>query len=363
MTDTTPSRSGQTAPDEPTPGGTATATTPGPAHGFDDHRGESLPQRVQALLHARPTLGPLAVLVLSLLVFFILSGRFLTAANMSLVLAQVTVIALLALGQTLIILTAGIDLSVGAIAVFSSILMAKMATGGGVPGPLAVLIGFGLGTAMGALNGLLVTRFRLPPFIVTLGTLSIFFSLNSVVSKSETIRGADMPSILTWTGNDIDFGGFRLTYGSIIMLLLFAFFAYALTRTAWGKHVYATGDDIEAARLAGIRTDRVLLSVYTVAGLLYGIAAWVLIGRLAAASPNIGTEYNLDSITAVVLGGTSLFGGRGAVVGTLIGALIVGVFRNGLQLAGVQVVWQGTAIGLLVLVAVAIDQWIRKVKA
>ena len=340
-----------------------TATEPAPAHGFDDHHGDSVLQRIQATLHARPTLGPLAVLVLALLVFFILSGRFLTAPNMSLVLAQVTVIALLALGQTLIILTAGIDLSVGAIAVFSSILMAKIATGGGVPGPLAVLIGFGLGFAMGAANGLLVTRFHLPPFIVTLGTLSVFFSLNSVVSKSETIRGADMPAALTWTGNDIDFGGFRLTYGSIIMLLLFAFFAYALTRTAWGKHVYATGDDIEAARLAGIRTDRVLLSVYTVAGLLYGIAAWVLIGRLSAASPNIGTEYNLDSITAVVLGGTSLFGGRGAVVGTLIGALIVGVFRNGLQLAGVQVVWQGTAIGLLVLIAVAIDQWIRKVKA
>ena len=117
------------------------------------------------------------------------------------------------------------------------------------------------------------------------------------------------------------------------MLLLFAFFFYALGNTAWGKHVYATGDDIEAARLAGIRTDRVLLSVYTVAGLLYAIGAWILIGRLASASPNVGIEYNLDSITAVVLGGTSLFGGRGLVLGTLIGALIVGVFRNGLQLA------------------------------
>ena len=362
MTETPPTRSGQTSPDAASPGGTATATAE-PASGFDEHRQESLVLRAQHVLHARPTLGPLAVLVLALLVFFILSGRFLTAANMSLVLAQVTVIALLALGQTLIILTAGIDLSVGAIAVFSSILMAKMATDGGVPGGLALLVGLVLGTAMGAVNGLLVTRFRLPPFIVTLGTLSVFFSLNSVVSKSETIRGADMPEIMTWTGKDIDLGGFRLTYGSIIMLLLFALFAYSLTRTAWGKHVYATGDDIEAARLAGIRTDRVLLSVYTVAGLLYAVAAWVLIGRLSAASPNIGTEYNLDSITAVVLGGTSLFGGRGAVAGTLIGALIVGVFRNGLQLAGVQVVWQGTAIGLLVLVAVSIDQWIRKVKA
>jgi len=168
---------------------------------------------------------------------------------------------------------------------------------------------------------------------------------------------------MTWTGTTIPIGTFRITYGSIIMLVLFAFFMYALRMTAWGKHVYATGDDVEAARLAGIRTDRVLLSVYLVAGLIYAIGAWILMGRLASASPNVGTEYNLDSITAVVLGGTSLFGGRGLVLGTLVGALIVGVFRNGLQLAGVDVVWQGTAIGLLVLIAVALDQWIRKVKA
>jgi fructose transport system permease protein len=147
------------------------------------------------------------------------------------------------------------------------------------------------------------------------------------------------------------------------MLALFAVFFYALGNTAWGKHVYATGDDIEAARLAGIRTDRVLLSVYTVAGLIYAIGAWILIGRLASASPNVGIEYNLNSITAVVLGGTSLFGGRGLVVGTLVGALIVGVFQTGLQLGGVDVVWQGFAIGLLTLVAVSIDQWIRKVRA
>ncbi len=198
---------------------------------------------------------------------------------------------------------------------------------------------------------------------MTLGTLSIFFSLNSVVSRSETIRGADMPAILTWTGNSFGLGGFRITYGSIIMLVLFAIFFYALTHTAWGKHVYATGDDIEAARLAGIRTDRVLLSVYLVAGLVYAIGAWILMGRLSSASPNVGIDYNLDSITAVVLGGTSLFGGRGLVLGTLVGASSSGVFRNGLQLGGVDVVWQGTAIGLLVLVAVGIDQWIRKVKA
>lgn len=346
-----------------TSGGTATASPSAPA-GFDDHRSQSAMERIQHVLHANPILGPLAVLVVAIIAFAIVNGRFLSAANLGLVLQQVTVIATLALGQTLVILTAGIDLAAGAITVFSSILMANIATKLGVPGVLAILIGLVLGTAMGAFNGFLVTRINLPPFIVTLGTLSIFFSLNSVVSRSETIRGSDMPAIMTATGNNaIRVGGFSLTWGSIIMLALFAFFFYALGSTAWGRHVYATGDDIEAARLSGIRTDRVLLSVYLVAGLIYAVGAWILMGRLASASPNVGTEYNLNSITAVVLGGTSLFGGRGLVLGSLVGALIVGVFQNGLQLAGVDVVWQGTAIGLLVLVAVGLDQWIRKVKS
>jgi fructose transport system permease protein len=329
---------------------------------FETSHHDSFALRIQHILHGNPVLGPLAVLIVAIIAFSFFNTRFFSAANLSLVLAQVTVIAVLALGQTLIILTAGIDLSVGAIAVFSSILMAAFCTKLGMPGFLALLLGFVCGTAMGALNGFLVTKIKLPPFIVTLGTLTIFLSLNAVVSQSETTRGSDMPDIMTWTGTTIPIGTFRLTYGSIIMLLLFALFWYSLSKTAWGKHVYATGDDIEAARLAGIRTNRVLFSVYTVAGLLYAVGGWILIGRLASASPNVGTEYNLDSITAVVLGGTSLFGGRGGVLGTLIGALIVGVFRNGLQLAGVEVVWQGFAIGLLVLVAVSLDQWIRKVK-
>jgi fructose transport system permease protein len=338
------------------------APTPVADEGFEERETSSWRQRLQHLLHAHPTLGPFAVLLLSIVAFSFANPRFLSAPNLSLVLAQVTVIAVLALGQTLVILTAGIDLSVGAIAVFSSILMATLATRAGMPGVPALVLGLVLGTAMGAINGVFVTKLGLPPFIVTLATLSIFFSLNYVVSRSETVRGSDMPALLTWTGSVVHLGGFGLTYGSIIMVLMFASASYALRMTAWGKHVYATGDDTEAARLAGIRTDRVLLSVYTAAGAIYAVGAWILIGRLASASPNVGVEYNLDSITAVVLGGTSLFGGRGGVAGTLAGALIVGVFRNGLQLAGVQVVWQGVAIGLLVLTAVSIDQWIRKVK-
>jgi fructose transport system permease protein len=208
-----------------------------------------------------------------------------------------------------------------------------------------------------------VTRLKLPPFIVTLGTLNVFFALNLFYSESETVRGADMSSLLLWTGKTVNIGDTRITYGSLLMLVLFGVFAWVLRHTAWGRHVYAVGDDAEAARLAGVRTNRVLLSVYIVAGLVCAVAGWMLIGRIASASPQAGGTANLDSITAVVIGGTSLFGGRGLVIGTLFGALIVGVLRNGLTLAGVDVLWQDFAVGVLIIAAVAIDQWIRKVRA
>jgi fructose transport system permease protein len=149
----------------------------------------------------------------------------------------------------------------------------------------------------------------------------------------------------------------------IMMLLLYVGFAFVLRNTAWGKHLYATGDDAEAARLAGIQTNRVLLSAYVVAGAVIAVAAWILVGRVNGADPNSGLNANLESITAVVIGGTSLFGGRGAVVGSLIGALIVQVFDNGLALAGVDPNYQVLAVGVLVIVAVAADQWIRSVRS
>jgi fructose transport system permease protein len=145
------------------------------------------------------------------------------------------------------------------------------------------------------------------------------------------------------------------------MLVMAAIVWYVLNRTAFGRHIYAVGDDPEAARLAGINADRVLLSVYVLAGLISALAGWVLIGRVGAISPTSGQDANLDSITAVVIGGTSLFGGRGSIVGTLIGALIVGVFRSSVSLAGLDVLWQQFAVGVLIIVAVALDQWIRRV--
>src|SRR3954467_1930620 len=342
---------------EPAPAGAGTAGTVGAA------RQQTLGTRVHDILHSNATFGPLFVLLLAVIFFSLTADRFLAPANLSLIVQQVMVVGTLGIAQTLIILTAGIDLSVGAIMVLSSIAMAKLSADWGVPGLLALLLGFLVGTACGLINGALVTRLRLPPFIVTLGTLNIFFALNLYFSKSETIRGADMSSLLLWTGKTINFGDTRITYGSILMLVMFAAFAWVLKNTAWGKHVYAVGDDAEAARLARVRKDRVLTTVYVVAGLICAVAAWMLIGRIASASPQAGSTANLDSITAVVIGGTSLFGGRGRVVGTLFGALIVGVLRNGLTLTGVDVLWQDFAVGILIIAAVAIDQWIRKVKA
>jgi fructose transport system permease protein len=340
----------------PAPQGAGTAGTVGPA------RPDTFGTRIHDLLHANATLGPLFVLLAAVLVFSVTTDRFLDPGNLSLIVQQVMVVGTLGIAQTLIILTAGIDLSVGAIMVLSSIVMAKLSVDQGLPGILALLVGFGVGTACGLINGLLITRLRLPPFIVTLGTLNVFFALNLWYSKSATVRGTDMPDLLLWTGNTVDVGDTRITYGSLLMLGLFGAFAWVLKNTAWGRHVYAVGDDAEAARLAGVRKDRVLLSVYVVAGLVCAVAAWMLIGRIASASPQAGTSANLDSITAVVIGGTSLFGGRGLVIGTLFGALIVGVLRNGLTLAGTDVLWQDFAVGILIITAVAIDQWIRRVK-
>lgn len=320
--------------------------------------------RLQHILHRYPVISPAFVLLLSGLVFtYFGDGRFQQPSTIGIMLQQTAVLATLAIGQTLIILTAGIDLAVGAAMLFTHLVMAQLAAEQGVPGVLALMIGFGFGMALGLIHGLLVTKVGLPPFIVTLGTFYIFTSLALVYSDAQTIskEAIGENSILLWTGEGISIGSMRITTGVLVALALYLVFAYILANTAWGRHVYATGDDREAARLAGINTTRVLISVYVVAGLIYGLGAWVQLGRSLSASSNAATDINLETITAVVIGGTSLFGGRGRLIGTLVGALIVTVFRVGLSLAEVNVFYQNFAIGSLILVAVALDQWIRKV--
>lgn len=321
--------------------------------------------RLQHHLHLHPVFAPAAVLLGALLAFSLIVGeRFIHPFNLSLILQQVTIIGILAAAQTLIILTAGIDLSVGAIMVLSSVVMGQAAFAHGLPGWLAVSAGLLVGAAAGLANGLLVVRLRLPPFIVTLGTWNIFFALNLWYSRSETIRSRDVDAaapLLKWTGEiALDIFGAKVPVGSVCLILLFALLWFLLRHTAWGRHVYAVGDAPQAARLAGINVRRVLLSVYVIAGVICAFAGWALIGRIGSVSPQAGMTANLDSISAVVIGGTSLFGGRGAVFGTLIGALVVGIFRNGLALAGVDVLWQEFTVGLLIIVAVAVDQWLRR---
>jgi fructose transport system permease protein len=235
-----------------------------------------------------------------------------------------------------------------------------------VPTALAIPIGLAVGALCGAFNGALVTYFRLPPFIVTLGSWKILFALTLWLSGGESIRSQDIDveaPLLKFWGDSFGIGGAQFTTGALLMLVLFGVFWFVLNKTAWGRHFYAIGDDRDAATLSGIPTGRVLVSVYVVAGVLCALGAWVAIGRVGSVSPQSFYEGNLDAITAVVIGGCSLFGGRGSILGTLIGALIVGVFRSGLNLTGVDVLWQQFAVGALIIIAVAIDQWLRKVSA
>jgi fructose transport system permease protein len=326
-------------------------------------RQQSPLQRVQHQLHGRPWRSPLFLLLVTFVAFFIATPTFLTANSMGILLQQTAVVAALAVGQTLVILTAGIDLSVGAIMVLSMMVTATLAKDGGMPAILALVIGVVLATLAGLLNGLLVTRINLPPFIVTLGTLSIFTAIALLYSGGESIQADHLPRLLNFLGEGFAIGQFRLTWGIVVVILLYAVMGFVLSQTAWGRYVYAVGDDAESARLSGVPSKRILLGVYTVAGLIYGIAGWILIGRAGAATPNAAPDANLASITAVVIGGTSLFGGRGRLIGTLIGALIVQTFAFGLSQMGVNQQWRVMATGVLVIVAVGIDQWIRKVKA
>lgn len=303
-------------------------------------------------------LGPWLALLATCTFFATQSDRFLSGENLSLVLQQVMVVGVLAIGQTLIILTAGIDLSCGMVMALGGVVMTKFAVNYGLNPYLAILSGLVVTTTFGFLNGWLVTRIKLPPFIVTLGTLNIAFAITQIYSQSQTIT--NLPATLTTLGNTFNLGQTEVSLGTVTMIALYALAWFVLRDTAPGRHLYAVGNNPEAARLTGISVDRVLIVVYALAGLIYGIAALLSVARTGVGDPNAGQTENLDAITAVVLGGTSLFGGRGIILGSLVGAVIVGAFRNGLTLMGVASVYQTLITGILVILAVAADQMSRK---
>lgn len=295
-------------------------------------------------------MGPLLGLALIVIVLSVTTENFLTVSNIFNVFRQISINALIAFGMTFVILTGGIDLSVGSILALSSAVTAGLMTGG-MDTSLAVLVGLLAGAVMGAINGVIVAKGKVAPFIATLATMTIFRGLTLVYTEGKPI-----------TGLNEDFGmlgkGFFLEIPMpvIWMLISFAILYFILRHTTFGRHVYALGSNEEATRLSGISTSRVKVMVYSISGLFAALSGIILTSRLNSAQPTAGTSYELDAIAAVVLGGTSLSGGNGWIVGTLIGAMIIGVLDNGLNLLNVSSFYQAVVKGAVILLAVLIDR-------
>ena len=292
--------------------------------------------------------GALVGLVLVALVMFIATPKFLTTQNLLNVGVQAAVTAIQAFGMTFVIVTAGIDLSVGSVAALSAICAGWAVSTGGLPGWLALVVGPLVGLIAGAVSGVAVAYGRLPAFIATLAMLSIARGLTLVVSGGRPI---EMPGAVTWLGANLG----PVPVPIVVMIVTALITSFILTRTVFGRSLYAIGGNEEAARLAGLPVKRTTAAVYALCGLFAAIAGLVLAGRLASAQPQAAAGYELDAIAAVVIGGASLSGGVGKASGTLIGALVLAVIRNGLNLLNVTAFWQQVVIGLVIALAVGID--------
>ncbi len=296
--------------------------------------------------------------VLELILFSILSPYFLTADNLLNVSLQTSITAIIAVGMTFVILTAGIDLSVGSLVAVVGVVVTGVLTFDlpvGISLPLGILAGLLLGAFSGSIAGALVTKFRITPFIVTLALMTIWRGMAFILTGGRPIW--ELPPEFSVLGSGRVIG---VPIPTWITLLVYAAAHVTLTKTKFGRHVYAVGGNLEAARLAGIRTSRVLTGVYVLCGGLTALSGILLASRINSGQPNAGIMYELDVIAAVVVGGTSLFGGRGSVIGTLIGSLLIGVLRNGLNLMNVESYVQQVVVGFVIILAVMIDQLRKK---
>lgn len=295
-------------------------------------------------------MGPLLGLLLLSITLTILSDRFFTIDNLLNVARQISLNAIISVGMTMVILTGGIDLSVGSIVALTGSVTAGLLVGGQAIFP-AICIGMLVGALLGLFNGLLITRAEIPPFIATLGTMTVARGLTLVYTDGRPITG--MEDAFRFLG-----GGYLagIPVPVIIMVLIFALTYIMLKKTRLGRYIYAIGGNEEAARLSGINTKKILLSVYVLGGLLAGVSGIIMASRLNSAQPTAGISFELDAIAAVVLGGTSLSGGVGTIGGTLIGAFIIGVLDNGLNLLNVSSFYQQIAKGLVILLAVFLDK-------
>lgn len=307
-------------------------------------------------LHVGRQVGTLMGLVVLCIALSILTPYFLTPSNLLNVLQQTAINAIIAVGMTFVIISAGIDLSVGSILAFSGVVLAS-ALEAGVPFPLAILMGLAAGSACGAVNGVLITLGRLPPFIATLGMMSVARGAALVYTEGRPISGFPDPFRVLATGEIL-----WVPLPVIIMVVVYLAAHFLLTRTKFGRYTYAMGGNLEAAKLSGVNVTLNKTLVYAFSGLTSGMAAVILTARLNSAQPIAGIMYELDAIAATVIGGTSLMGGQGTLTGTLIGALIMGVLRNGLNLLGVSSYLQQIIIGSVIILAVLIDSTLKAEK-
>ncbi|WP_439649461.1 ABC transporter permease subunit [Lentibacillus daqui] len=291
-----------------------------------------------------------------MIILSILSDSFLTMNNILNLLRQISINALIAFGMTFVILTAGIDLSVGSLLALGSALTAGMLTSGMDP-MLAILIGLLIGLGLGAINGLIITKGKVAPFIATLATMTIFRGATLVFTNGKPVTGLSDSFSFQMIGKGYLLG---IPFPVVIMLIIFLVLFFILRNTVFGRQVYAVGGNEEASTLSGIKADRVKIWVYALTGMLSVLAGIIMMSRLNSAQPTAGTSYELDAIAAVVIGGTSLMGGRGKILGTLIGALIIGVIDNGLNLLNVSSFYQQIVKGAVILLAVLLDRQSKK---
>ena len=293
-------------------------------------------------------------LIILMAVITIINSNFLTANNLLNLLLQVTSNALIAFGMTFVILTGGIDLSVGSILALSSALTAGL-LGSGMPVTLAILISLILGCILGMMNGLLISYGKLAPFIVTLATMTIFRGATLVYTNGNPItKGLSDTFLFQFLGQGYIVG---IPFPVIIMFIVFIVLYVLLHKTAFGKSVYAIGGNEKAAYISGVKLNKVKIIIYSISGMMASISGLIIASRLSSAQPTAGASYEMDAIAAVVLGGTSLSGGKGRILGTLIGALIIGVLNNGLNIIGVSAFWQQVVKGVVILIAVLIDRF------
>ncbi len=295
---------------------------------------------------------PFIGLILLIIVVSILNPSFLDLSNLLNLLRQISINGLIAFGMTFIILTGGIDLSVGSILALSSAFIALMITSGVDP-IIALIIGVLIGFVLGAVNGLLVTKGNMAPFIATLATMTIFRGLTLVITDGNPITNLGDSYLFQLFDKGYFIG---IPVPAVTMIIVFVILLIILQKTTFGRHTYAIGGNEVAAKISGIKVNKIKFLIYGISGLMSALAGGILTSRLNSAQPTAGTSYELDAIAAVVLGGTSLTGGKGRIVGTLIGVLIIGVLNNGLNLLGVSSFYQQVVKGVVILIAVLIDR-------